>query len=98
MPSELFPPPGYTWKTFLAFVGLAALVWAILEPILGLWLKPRVAAMAAAGVSVPIAISGNKGWAHPRVLPRVLLALIAMGVAGGFLGAIIAEMLPPPPA
>jgi hypothetical protein len=87
--SEFPTLPRHAWKTFLAFLGLGSLTWAILDPLLNLWFDPNVASMAAAGVSVPIVIGGNKAWANPRVLPWVILVLIATGIIGGVLGATI---------
>jgi len=67
------------------------MVYIIVGFTLLLWFDRSVAFWAGAGASAPIAISGNKGWAHRRVLPWALLVIIAMGVVGGLLGAIIAD-------
>ena len=89
MASETSSRCAHTWKTFLAFFLLGAVLFAMLAAILQLWFDGRVASMAAAFATVPIAISGNRSWGRPRVWPWIVLVLIAMGIVGGFLGTII---------
>ena len=89
MASELRSPTRYTVRTFFAFFTLAVVMWLAVALIVGMWFDHDIATGAAAGTAVPIAISGNSAWRDRRLLPRVVLLLIATGIAGGFLGAII---------
>ena len=91
MASELRSPTRYTAKTFLAFFGLAVAVWLLVAFVVGMWFDQDIATGAAAGTAVPIAVSGNSAWRDRRLLPRVVLLLIATGIAGGLLGAIIGD-------
>jgi hypothetical protein len=73
----------YTWRTFAFFFALALVVRVVLQLVLERWLPGDVASGVGIGATVPIVLSGNRRWREPRVLPWVVVVLVAMGLLGG---------------
>lgn len=73
----------YTWRTFAFYFVLAVVVSVVVQLVARLWLPGDLAAGVGSGAALPVLLSGNRRWREPRVLPWVVLLVLAMGIVGG---------------